>query len=110
MESPRLDPIPPAPGPPLPRRREGAGRFPSGSLLVTGALRRILGLDTDSMGRLKRAGLALLAIAVVSCSASWASREWKAAALLEAGKEAAARGDLAAAGRAFAGVLARWPG
>jgi tetratricopeptide (TPR) repeat protein len=60
-------------------------------------------------GRLKRTGLAALAVVAGCWCASWFHREWQASALLEAGKEAMERGELAEAGRQFASVLERWP-
>ena len=58
------------------------------------------------MRRRARAGFILAAVAAVGWGARWAYREWRAAAMLEAGRAAMARGDFASACADFAGMLA----
>ena len=62
------------------------------------------------MRRRARAGFILAAVAAVGWGAWWAYREWRAAAMLEAGRAAMARGDFASACAHFAGMLAYRPG
>ena len=62
------------------------------------------------MRRLVKAGFILAAVATVGWGARWAYREWRAAAMLDAGRAAMARGDFASACTDFVGVLANRPG
>ena len=61
------------------------------------------------MRRLVKAGFILAAVATVGWGARWAYREWRAAAMLAAGRAAMARGDFASACTDFVGVLADSP-